>query len=211
MTAPLELSADGPWYLSSVELQRAVGGNFAANLPKYRRAIAAATDQIDRWTGRRFLRDAVSSTRLLRANSYWRVCVGDFTDAAAVTVETDDLGDNTWSTWLSTEWRAGVDDDGLGRGVPLGGEPWRWIISTGTRAFPTSGVLDRVRVTAQWGWAAPPQPVIEACLHLACMHFDNKDHVAEQVMNIDPVTMAKDLVRGYAVEGGELFYQPLVG
>lgn len=210
MTAPPELTTDGAWYLSSVELQRSVGGSLTTNLPKYRRAIAASTDQIDKWTGRRFLQDASASARWRAALDCQEVCVGDFDDPADVIVETDDVGDGTWSAWGQDEWRPGADDKGLGRSVRVGDEQWRWIIAAGTRRFPTSGTYDRVRVITKWGWLVTPQPVIEACLHLSGMHFQNKDR-AEQIMAVDPEKMAKGLVCGYAVEGGELFYQPLVG
>lgn len=211
MTVPLELDEqDGAWYLSSVELQRAVGGDRTVNLPRYRRCIAAATSDIDRWTGRRFLRDVVASTRSFRTGSPWRVCVGDYEDPASVVVETDDAGDGTWSAWDAAQWRPAADDRGLGRDARMDGEPWRWVVSTGTRGFPVSEHLYRVRVTTRWNWAVTPQPVIEACLHLATAYFNPRDR-AEQIMAADPVETAKCLVRPYAVEGGELFYQPLVG
>lgn len=211
MTAPpLPLEEDGDWYLSSVELQQAVGGSLTTNLSKYRRAIAASTDQIDRWTGRRFLQDAAPSTRTFRALTYWRVCVGDFVDPDDVLVESDDSGDGTWSEWDPSEWTAGVDDDGLGRGAPMGGEPWRWIVSAGTRAFPTVGVLNRVRVTTKWGWASPPQPIIQACMHLSRWNYESTDRL-EQVMDGNPFEKAKRVCHDYAVEGGELYCQPMVG
>lgn len=210
MTAPEELYEDGAWYASSTELQAVVGGSLSTNLPRYRRVLAAATHQIDRWTGRRFLRDTNPSARTVSATVWWRVCVGDFVDPADVVVETDDAGNGSWSTWSADQWRPGVDDDGSGRGVPLDGEPWRWIITTGDRRFPTAGVLDRVRVTTRWGWSEPPQPVVQACLHLAFAHFQGRDR-AEQVLDGDPTEKAKSLVVEYAVDGGGLYYQPLVG
>lgn len=210
MTAPPELTADGAWYLSSVELQKSVGGVLTTNLPRYRRAIAGSTDQIDEWTGRRFLRDTATSVRTFRATSCWRVCVGDFAVPAEVIVETDDAGDGTWSTWTADQWRPGAEDEGLGRGAPRAGHPWRWIISAGVREFPTSGHLYRVRVTTKWGWAATPQAIITACRHLSEWNYNSTDR-SEQVMDGNPLEKAKTICRDFAVDGGELYCQPMVG
>lgn len=207
---PLELDADGDWYLSSDELQRAVGGGRTADLSAYRRAIASATDQIDEWTGRRFLPDPAASPRTFRAISPYRVCVGDFADPALVTVATDDRGDGTWSTWDASEWAPGAEDEGLGRGAPRAGHPWRWIVAAGARRLPTSRFFDRIKVTAVWGWSEPPQAIVQACLHLARWNYEATDRL-EQVMDSNPLEKAKTICRDYAVDGGGLYCQPLVG
>lgn len=195
-------------YLTELEVQQEIGGDRVVNLSKYTRPIAASTQQIDRWTGRRFLRDPAPSERKFQAQSCDRVCVGDFTDPSAVLVETDDIGDGTWSPWEPSEWQPEADDRGNGRFVRLDGEPWRWIASTGARKFPTAGALARVRATTTWGWQITPFPVKEACMELSILHVQAKGR-APNMLDGDPIMMAKTLLMDYAVEGGTLCRDPL--
>jgi len=199
-------------YLEVWELKQTIGGNKTSHDDDYERAIAAATRQIDRWTGRRFIRDEVAVTRPVRAMWCDWVCVGDFTDPADVTVETDLLGNGTWVEWEPDQWQPGADDKGNGRFVRLDGEPWRWVGATNTavRSFP---VCDRdsrarVKVTTRWGWDEVPDPVSQACLELAILYFQPGNR-APELVGTAAVEAAKCLLMDYAVEGGTLCMDPL--
>lgn len=227
----MSVPADG--YLAVWELQQAIGGTRTTREDDYVRAILAASREIDRWTGRRFLLDADPSTRYFPADEPHRVLVGDFVDPDDVLVESDDAGDGTWTVWDADEWHAEGDDIGNGRFVRLDGEPWRWIATSSTRRFPartrwsgsgwygsnwygsgncstTGANVARVRATAHWGWDTIPVPVSQACLSLAVLYFQAKDR-SQQMLVGDPVMEAKTLVKDYAVEGGTILCRPLVG
>ena len=211
MSTPEPIDADGDdWYLSREELQKVVGGVLTTNLPRYRRAIAGATDQINELTGRRFTRDSVATARTFRASSCWEVCVGDFSDPSEVTVETWDRAAGDWAPWSADDWSPGVDDEGLGRGARRTGHPWRWILSNGTRKFPVSRQFLWVRVTTKWGWAAIPGAISLACQELATAHYQSLDR-GEQMIDGDPLMKAEKLLTDYAVDGGTLYCQPLAG
>lgn len=203
-------------YVPALELQVALGGLKTTRPEDYERAVLAATSKIDRWTGRRFLPDAAPSTRLFRAVSCDRVCVGDFDSTAGVLVETDDLDDGSWVEWDPAQWQAEADDRGNGPFVRTDGEPWRWISATNTsvHAFPTYGGgywwpstyqwnRPRLRVTATWGWAETPYPVKQACLELAILYFQPSNR-APELINTASEDAAKCLLMDYVVEGGTL-------
>lgn len=204
-------------YLTVPELQLAIGGTRTVRPEDYERAIAAATSQIDRWTGRRFLRDEEPSTRTLLVEDCHRMRVGDFTDPGDVLVETDDAGDGTWLGWEPEEWQPEADDRGNGPYVRLDGEPWRWVGTAGDRLFPLTSRYSpeylrrrrRLRVTTRWGWEITPTPVTQACLELAILYVQAKDR--GQMADGPPIMEAKGLVMDYAVEGGTLYCRPLVG
>lgn len=206
-------------YLSVRQLQLAVGDSTSAHEAELKRAIEAATRLMDRWTGRRFLRDTVASSRLFRAVSCDRVCVGDFDVPAEVVVETDDAGDGTWVAWSSGEWQPEADDRGNGPFVRLDGEPWRWIGITGSRKFPVDGRRPRVRVTTKWGPGSMPGVAPQACQLLSSLFFRSKDMAGSQMgiddaresVYVDPISLAKAMLMDYAVEGGTLYQRALVG
>lgn len=196
-------------YLESFELKQCVGAHRTSRDEDYERAIAAATQRIDRWTGRRFLRDETSTSRLFRAEFPGRVLVGDFTDPEGVVVETDDLGDGSWTTWEPEQWQAEADDRGNGRFVRLDGEPWRWVGVTdpALRAFPVCDRRPRVRVTAVWGWEAVPAAVSQACMELSILFFQPGSRSPELV-GAASLDVARSLLMDYAVEGGTLCMDP---
>lgn len=197
-------------YVQADEVLESIGGSENIRPADYDRATTAATSQIDRWTGRRFLQDAVASVRKVRATDCERVCVGDYDDPTTMVVETDDLGDGTWSEWDPSEWQPEADDRGNGPFVRLDGEPWRWIATTGARKFPTSGRLARVRATNRWGWVDPPWPVLQAGMKLSILYSQNRDQ-DPTTTDETAVMVAQGLLMDYAVEGGTLYCRPLVG
>lgn len=119
----------------------------------------AAEADIDAYCGRRFDVAAVSA-RWFRALDPWTVHVDDVSATAGLVVATDDDDDGTAeTTWAATDFELwplnGVGPDGSS-----GWPAWR-ISAVGDRWFPC-GARAGVRVSAAWGWAGVPQPVVEA-------------------------------------------------
>lgn len=127
--------------------------------------LDSASTDVNSWTGRQFGRTEVASVRTfipgrtgVDTDDFW-----DSTDLAVVPY----LGQTAGTPWTV----AGLDlfpADGVWEQQP-GWPYWRICYGWGMSAFYSAG---RVRVTAKWGWANVPAPVVTATLLLAAM--DNK-------------------------------------
>lgn len=118
-------------------------------------AINAASRLVDAYCQRRFYLDASASARQFTSTERRLV---RFDDAADVTeLATDEDGDGTYETvWVASDFRL----------EPLNAaaksEPWTRarVTQDGDHVFPFT--VAAVRVTAQWGWPAVPDLVVEA-------------------------------------------------
>lgn len=131
--------------------------------------IASASRSIDDHTGRRFYLDDEASARIInprgrarRDRDGDRLLVDDIGAAAGVTVE---VGSATagWSDITST-----VELD------PTDAAARRWPFTSLHRTSQWLAV-DRVRVTARWGWPEVPQAIQEATLIQALRLYKRKD------------------------------------
>lgn len=141
-------------------------------------AVNAASRAIDDFCGRLFY-DAGVMARLVEPKLVTPdTCeTRDFHTLAGLVVETDDDGDGSYeTTWAAADWQAYPYD-------PEAGWPWQELRAVGTRRFPTGGPRPRVRVTARWGWAAPPMPVQEFCL-IYCQRLVKRADAAAGVLGI---------------------------
>lgn len=87
-------------------------------------------------------------------------------------VKTDDNGDGTFeTTWDATGSPADYQAEPL---VRVNGYPYTRIVAIDDKAFPVSTRRALVQVTAQWGWAAVPIDVEQACLILAAKFFQRR-------------------------------------
>jgi hypothetical protein len=139
------------------------------------------------------------------------VCTGDFDVTTDVVVKTDDDDDGVFeTTWTVGQWQA---------------EPLvRWnqkphvviTTTTRTREFPFGSRRPLVQVTAKWGWGSVPVAVEQATEYLATLFFRAKDQYGAVIgidtdtekLSADPIKVAMELVREYAVEGGTLYKPP---
>jgi len=196
-------------YITRAKLQAAVGDSLQVHEAEHDRAIEAASRKIDEWTGRYFYQDAVASARVFRAKSRTCVCTGDFDATADVIVETDDDDDGVFETeWTVGQWQAEPF-------VRWNGKPHVVITTaTRTREFPFGSRRPLVQVTAQWGWASVPVAVEQATEYLAILFFRAKDQYGVSIgitddsreeLSADPIKVAMELVKEYAVEGGTLY------
>lgn len=140
-------------------------------------AATAASRLIDSHCRRRFYADGAATARVFYAEQDWRgrsvVAVDDISTSTGLVVKTDTSDDATFdTTWAASDYQLeplnGVVDG-------LEGWPYTRIVAVEARRFPMSGKRARVEVTADWGWAAVPAAVSEACLILSARLFQRKD------------------------------------
>lgn len=141
------------------------------NDAELQRALNSASRQIESWCRRQFNRTEIAVPQLYRPRLAHRLDVSDFWTTDGLTLEIT-LGDDVWTEWEST----GYDLEPLNGIVDgVAGWPYRRVNAL-TSAFPCSyGGRANVRVTAKYGWAAVPSPIVSACLGLATDLFKLKD------------------------------------
>lgn len=142
-------------------------------------AINAASRSIDNYCQRRFWVDGQAVARTFTPKSLTGVdLAADISSVSGLIVKTDAGGDGTFeTTWAASDYE--LLPVGAATAFPEA-EPWTAIRAVGSRTFPAWGStwltrLDRVQVTALWGWPAVPDAVTQACLIKASRLFHRKD------------------------------------
>lgn len=132
-------------------------------------AVTAASRKIDGHCRRRFFTDGSVSARRFYADSSTHVWVDDFSTTTGLIVKTDDDDDATFeTTWASGDYQA-MPLNGKSGGIE--GLPYYIIRAVEGTTFPTTTKRPGIEVTADWGWAAVPVPVADACLILGSELF----------------------------------------
>lgn len=132
-------------------------------------AIAAAEQMIDDITGRSFSLAASASARTYRAavalsRDGHRVWVDDIGSASGLVVETGTVAGG---------WTATTDYEAGPANVLALGRPIEWLTRPSGALWPTG--VNRVRVTALWGWPSVPASVTKAAALLASRLHRRKD------------------------------------
>lgn len=158
-------------YATLVELRDWVGIPAAdtADDSKLTLALAAAEEQVNRFTGRQFTAETAGEVRYYTALDAGRVYVDPFATTTDLAVATDADGDGTYETTMTV-------DVGY-RLAPYNavavGAPWTSLVALSGHTFPTR---DRgVKVTARWGYGAVPSSVKQATLIQAAFLWARKD------------------------------------
>lgn len=144
--------------------------------PMLERAIESVSRDIDHHTFQHFFK--VTEARYFAADTDTWLRFGDFNTLAAVTEVATDNGTGSFSTvWAPADYQLLCKD---GTPNPNSGpeqRPFLEILAIGGKRFPQAvdGRLHRVRITGDWGWAAIPTAVKEACLILATETYKLKD------------------------------------
>jgi len=142
-------------------------------------ALNAASRSIDNFCQRRFWLDATAQPRTFVPMGLTHLefddDIGSLTD---LVIKTDASGDGTFeTTWSAADYQL----------LPVNAayafpesEPWTEVRAVGTKTFPWLvntwlTRLDRVQITAKWGWPAVPDAVVQACLIKAARLFHRKD------------------------------------
>lgn len=137
-------------------------------------AVESASREIDKHCGRRFYLDAAATARTYYPDNCDKVTVDDFYETGSLVVKTDGGDDGTYETTLTLNTDFFLKPlDGVVDGES--GWPYNKLITTTVGRFPVWGRRPSVQVTAKWGWAAIPRPVVQACLIMAQANYKLKD------------------------------------
>ena len=126
----------------------------------------AVTRQASRYARRNFNDAGTVSARVYNVYDPWYLRVDDFSTVTGLIVKTD-LGNNgTYSTTIANANVTPYPLNGIRDGVP--GFPFNELRMSRTQpmwpVWMPNPVGPLVQVTAQWGWAAVPPEVKQACL-----------------------------------------------
>lgn len=134
-------------------------------------ALESVSEEIEQHCNRQFNKATVATPREYEIENFRQVVIDDFWTTAGLVIETSSTGVAYDVAWTSADYEL-HPLNGIVSGQP--GWPYNKIVprATGSRRF-TRGT--RMRVTAQWGWAAVPAPVKQACLIMAGATFQIKD------------------------------------
>lgn len=140
-------------------------------------ALSAASRDIEGWCGRQFNDYGSATPRVYYPDTLTTVTVDDFWIGGAITVALDYSNAGSYSSILQSANYQLEPLNGIVDGT--GGWPYYRIraIQTWYPIWYTSIGDPRtsIQITAQWGWAAVPTPIVEACLMLAEETFKLKD------------------------------------
>jgi len=187
-------------YITLDQLKAALGDKRPTPNPwddAYAMAIESSSRQIDQYCDDQFWNSGVPSVRVFRPEKPRGLEVGSFASVTGLSVAVDMDDDGVYET----PWVLGTDYQVFPYN-PTPGWPYRRIEPLGARFFPgapqpylwqaygyTPGFYGpaygngyiwrskrpRVQVTANWGWAAPPPQVIQACQILSIESWKSKD------------------------------------
>lgn len=136
--------------------------------------LESVSREIDDHCHRSFDKDTEASARLYPVDGGPVAWVHDFWSISGLVIETDAAGDGGFATvWQPTGYQLeplnGIVDG-------LKGFPYYKLRAQGGACFPAcDDGRARLRVTAQWGWAAVPAPVYQSTLILAAETHKLKD------------------------------------
>lgn len=124
---------------------------------------------------------------------------------SAVYTDDGDTGSWTATTYYQAEPYGGEADG-------LSGLPYYTLVGTDGQGWRRSGVRPSVKVTATWGWAAVPDPVVQATILLAKDEFLRRKQGVGDVAGLGEFgavrarenSHAMELLRPYARVGGRL-------
>lgn len=163
----------GDTYITSALLKSYMGIEINTYDVQIADAVSSASREIEDYCHRQFNSASTVSARLFRPNGSHLLAVDDFSTTVGLIVESDEDGDGVFeTTWATTDYELTPLN-----GVVNGQEGWPFwnIRATGINRRFRYNPRANVRVTAKWGWAAVPTPVIQSAYILASDTFQLKD------------------------------------
>jgi hypothetical protein len=135
-------------------------------------ALASISREIEKCCHRQFNRSDVATSRVFYPNRCDLVKVDDFWTTTDLVIAIDQDGDGVYeTTWTAADYQPEPLN-----GIVDGETGWPfWKIGAIGRGFPTRNRRPAVQVTARWGWAAVPAPIIQAAKIAAVETFSLKD------------------------------------
>lgn len=162
----------GDNYITSALLKSYMGIEINTYDVQIADAISSASREIEDYCHRQFNDAGSVSARIFRPTGPCGVIVDDFSTITGLIIQSDDDGDGVFeNTWAATDYELSPID-GIRNGQT--GWPFWRIRATGAKRF-TNSRRSNVKVTARWGWAAVPTPVIQSTYILASDTFQLKD------------------------------------
>lgn len=160
--------AIGDPYATLSELKAYMGNDISGADTQLTEALASASQEIEEFCGRQFNNAGGTSARLYRPTDKRTVWVDDFWTTTGFQLETDTDDDGVFDqVWLTSEYDL-KPYGGIRSG--MSGWPFLEICAVDWQTFP-DGYRASVKVTANWGWAAVPDMVHQACLELAASTY----------------------------------------
>lgn len=136
-------------------------------------AVNSASRQIDAYCGRKFYADGSTSAKVYRTRNPYQVTVDDISTATGLVLKYDDDDDGTFEITISSSDYFLMPLNGEAFGISGLGYTSIELLTDGEHEFPTikTNNRPRIQVTANWGFAAVPEPVRQACLMLSSENF----------------------------------------
>lgn len=136
-------------------------------------AVNSASRQIDAYCGRKFYADGSTSAKVYRTRNPYQVTVDDISTATGLVLKYDDDDDGTFEITISSSDYFLMPLNGEAFGISGLGYTSIELLTDGQHEFPTikTNNRPRIQVTANWGFAAVPEPVRQACLMLSSENF----------------------------------------
>lgn len=160
----------GDPYINAAELAAYIGIDDSYDNALLLSAATAASEWVNKFCQRQFNKTTTATARTYVAGYPTRLEVDDFHTTTDLIVATDTTDTGTYAT---------ITDYVLQpfNGVEAGmtGFPYRKIVTVDSESFPLPTGRARVRVTAQWGWAAVPESVTLATEIVGGFLFNLKD------------------------------------
>lgn len=195
-------------YVSLEDIKTRLGGvSIDGGDSALEEAIVSACRMIDTHCRQKFTSSSSATARTFQPLNGYTAFIDPFHEAPTV-VATDSADDGTFATtWTSSDYELGYFGD-QGQAVSA---PYYVLRAVGTYLFPTT-IRRRftLRVTAKWGWAAPPQDVVEAARILSShlWHLKNAPHgIMSGTVDFGGVRIGKDhlaqvtsLLRDFVIE-----------
>ncbi len=154
-----------PAYATLTELKTTLRITDSTDDVELQAKLLAASRRVDRDCGRRFWSDRTTSSRIYTPHHEELLPVNDIATSTGLVVEVGRA--STWTTVASNAYDL----------LPENAEADSRAIEVLTRVlgyWPMWG-LQRVRVTARWGWPAVPEEIKNAAILLAARLFRRKD------------------------------------
>lgn len=163
----------GDAYITRLQLGAYLGIDMSVNDPnrdsKLDLAIAASSRAVEDHCRRQFNTDGVVSQRVFKPTATRMVITDDFYDSTTVVVERSQIGSTTWSVLPVNNYEF-EPFNGVVNGQP--GWPYRRLLIP---YYTYLWSIDRIRITAKWGWQAVPDSVVQAVYIIAAQYFKLSD------------------------------------
>jgi hypothetical protein len=163
----------GDSYASVEELKNRLGITDNNDDGRVGDALSSVSREIEGTCGRQFNKTTSASARIFYPHDACWATVDDFHTTTGLVIAVDQGDDGTYETaWVAADYQLEPLN-----GVVDGEQGWPYfkIRAMSSQVLPTGVRRAPLQVIAQWGWAAVPAPVKEACLILAAETFKLKD------------------------------------